>query len=105
MKKYNSLFFILLALVLASCNGAKTNSESYFSFDNCEDEIIPSIVIPPYRSAVKGKINNSVEGQGLERLGYVAGSVVANKNSLYYHQPTWDGNYYEVLVQWKKIKN
>ena len=34
MKKYNSLFFILLALVLASCNGAKTNSESYFSFDN-----------------------------------------------------------------------
>jgi alpha-L-fucosidase 2 len=46
-----------------------------------------------------------VEGQGLERLGYAAGSVVANKNSLYYHQPTWDGNYYEVLVQWKKIEN
>jgi alpha-L-fucosidase 2 len=81
------------------------NQEGYFSFDNCADEIIPSIVIPPYRSAVKGKVNNSVEGQGLERLGYAAGSVVANKNSLYYHQPTWDGNYYEVLVQWKKIEN
>ncbi|NDE10816.1 MAG: hypothetical protein EBZ95_09655, partial [Chitinophagia bacterium] len=46
-----------------------------------------------------------MEGQGLERLGYAAGSVVANKNSLHYHQPTWDGNYYEVLVQWKKIGN
>jgi alpha-L-fucosidase 2 len=81
------------------------NEVGYFSFDNCVDEIIPAIIIPAYHSAIKGKINNSVEGQGLERLGYAKGSVVAEKNSLHYHQPTWDGNYYEVLVQWKKIGN
>jgi alpha-L-fucosidase 2 len=81
------------------------NEVGYFSFDNCVDEIIPAIIIPAYHSAIKGKINNSVEGQGLERLGYAKGSVIAEKNSLHYHQPTWDGNYYEVLVQWKKIGN
>jgi alpha-L-fucosidase 2 len=81
------------------------NEVGYFSFDNCVDEIVPSIVIPAYHSAVKGKISNSVEGQGLERLGYATGSIIAEKNSLHYHQPTWDGNYYEVLVQWEKIGN
>ena len=81
------------------------NQVGYFSFDNCVDEIVPNIIIPAYHSAVKGKIKSSVEGQGLERLGYATGSVITEKNSLHYHQPTWDGNYYEVLVKWKKIGN
>ena len=81
------------------------NEVGYFSFDNCVDEIVPNIIIPAYHSAVKGKIKSSVEGQGLERLGYATGSVITEKNSLHYHQPTWDGNYYEVLVQWKKMGN
>lgn len=79
------------------------NQVGYFSFDNCADQVVPAIIIPAYRSDTKGKINNSVEGQGLERLGYAKGSVITEKNALYYHQPTWNGNYYEVLVQWKKI--
>jgi alpha-L-fucosidase 2 len=81
------------------------NQVGYFSFNNCAEEIIPAIIIPPYRSNAKGKVNNSVEGQGLERLGYGKGSLVTEKNSLHYHQPTWNGNYYEVLVQWKKMGN
>jgi len=77
----------------------------YFGFENCVEEIVPVIKIPPYHSGGKGKTGNSVEGQGLERLGYKEGTITKGKNFLRYHQPTWNGNYYEVLVQWTKISN
>lgn len=81
------------------------NEAGYFSFENSTAAIIPSIIIPSYNSSVKGKTGNSVEGQGLERLGYAKGTVSKGKNFVLYHQPTWKGNYYEVLVQWTKISN
>ena len=46
-----------------------------------------------------------MEGQGLGKLGYEQGTVETGENFIRYHQPTWDGNYYEVLVQWVKISN
>jgi len=76
----------------------------YFAFENTVD-ILPSIIIPPYNSLEKGKTGSSVEGQGLERLGYAKGSIEKGKNFIRYHQPTWQGNYYEVLVQWAKNEN
>lgn len=81
-----------------------TNQVGYFSFVNAGD-IIPAIIIPPYNSLEKGKAGNSVEGQGLERLGYAKGSIKKGKNFILYHQPTWMGNYYEVLVQWTRTEN
>lgn len=72
----------------------------YFGFENCNAIIIPEIKIPPYHAATKKAAGNSVEGQGLERLGYAAGTIERGKNFLRYHQPEWNGNYYEVLVQW-----
>ena len=81
-----------------------SNQAGYFAFENTVD-ILPSIIIPPYNTLEKGKTGNSVEGQGLERLGYAKGSIEKGKNFIRYHQPTWKGNYYEVLVQWTKIEN
>jgi alpha-L-fucosidase 2 len=80
------------------------NQVGYFSFVNAGD-IIPAIIIPPYNTLKKGKAGNSVEGQGLERLGYAKGTIEKGKNFIRYHQPTWKGNYYEVLVQWTTISN
>jgi alpha-L-fucosidase 2 len=77
------------------------NKVGYFGFENCTADIIPELIIPAYNSSVKGKTGNSVEGQGLERLGYAKGSLTKGKNSLRYHQPTTNNNYYEVLVQWQ----
>lgn len=74
----------------------------YFSIENCAAEIFPLIKIPAYHTEKKGSTGNSVEGQGLERLGYTAGTVENGKNFIRYHQPTWKRNYYEVLVQWTK---
>jgi len=79
------------------------NEVGYFGFENCMDNIFPVIKIPPYHSGLEGKTGNSIEGQGLERLGYAKGTITKGKNFLRYHQPTWNGNYYEVLVQWTKV--
>ena len=82
-----------------------TDQVGYFSFSNCTQDIIPALIIPPYNSFKKGMLGNSIEGQGLERLGYAKGTVIKGKNFILYHQPTWKRNYYEVLVQWTKISN
>ena len=75
----------------------------YFSFENIQEEIIPQLVIPNYNSGKSGAVGNSIAGQGLEKLGYAKGSVTKTKNSIRYHQPTWNNNYYEVLLQWQKF--
>lgn len=82
-----------------------TETAGYFSFENCNKLILPLIKIPPYVSNEKGGTGNSVEGQGLERLGYTKGKIITGKNFIRYHQPAWNGNYYEVLVQWTKHNN
>ena len=79
------------------------NQVGYFGFENLKAELIPDLIIPNYSSDKEGAAGNSVEGQGLQRLGYKKGSVVKTNNSIRYHQPTWNGNYYEVLVQWFQI--
>ena len=79
------------------------NQVGYFGFENISKEINPELMIPNYNSGQAGNAGNSTEGQGLERLGYKKGTTVKTKNSMLYHQPTWNGNYYEVLVQWFRL--
>jgi alpha-L-fucosidase 2 len=80
-----------------------TNPIGYFGFENLKEEIIPELIIPNYNSGVAGETGNSVQGHGLERLGYKKGTITKTKNSIRYHQPTWQNNYYEVLVQWYNL--
>lgn len=76
----------------------------YFGFENLKAEPpLPELMIPAYVSADAGGTGNSVEGQGLQRLGYRRGMVTRTANSIRYHQPTWNGNYYEVYVQWNRL--
>lgn len=76
----------------------------YFGFENLKGELpLPELMIPAYVSADAGGAGNSVEGQGLQRLGYKKGTVIRTANSIRYHQPTWNGNYYEVYVQWNRL--
>jgi alpha-L-fucosidase 2 len=76
----------------------------YFGFENLpEANIIPELLVPAYNSGKPGAMGNSTEGQGLERLGYKKGTITKTATSIRYHQPTWNGHYYEVLVQWKKF--
>lgn len=73
----------------------------YFGFENLESAgILPELILPNYNSGREGKAGSSVEGIGLERLGYKQGTVTKTKSSIRYHQPTWGNNYYEVLIKW-----
>lgn len=65
----------------------------------------PELLAPTYVSEKKSGDANSVEGHSLSRLGYPKGNVTRNGNSIRYHQPTYDGRFYEVLVEWKEEKN
>ena len=81
----------------------------YFGFENLRGRpvglsfITPELIIPNYNTGKAGTTGNSVEGIGLERLGYKKGTVIKTSNSIRYHQPTWKNNYYEVLVKWYKL--
>jgi alpha-L-fucosidase 2 len=76
-----------------------TNPVGYFGFEGVTSPK-PVLKIPNYNSGSPGKLNNSVEGSSLERLGYAKGIVTTTGNSIRYHQPTWNNHYYEVLVKW-----
>ncbi len=76
----------------------------YFSFENISGEApLPELSVPGYNTGRKGGNGNSVEGLGLEKLGYPAGRVTRTANSILYHQPTAQGKYYEVKVSWKRF--
>ena len=88
------------------------NTVGYFGFENITadqikngllQKLIPVIMIPGYNSGKKGGAGNSVEGQGLEKLGYSKGTITKTANSIRYHQPTWKNNYYEVLIRWQQL--
>ncbi len=88
-----------------------TGEAGYFFFENLpesqsglyEKSCIPELMIPNYNLATKNKNDDSHSGGGLQTLGYKKGIIAKTTNSIRYHQPTWNGNYYEVLVQWKEI--
>jgi alpha-L-fucosidase 2 len=86
-----------------------TKQVGYFSFENLPHKdfslhaILPSLIIPGYDADKNNVTGSSVEGQGLERLGYGKGTIKKTPNSILYHQPTCNGNYYEVLIKWKKF--
>ena len=79
-----------------------TNEVGYFGFENLSENIEPELIIPAYNSVNEGGTGNSVEGQGLQKLGYKKGTIKKGKDFIHYHQPTWQNNYYEVMVRWQK---
>ena len=81
-----------------------TSNAGYFGFENVASaDIIPQLIVPGYNTGKQGGNGNSVEGLGLEKLGYPKGTVTRKGNTIVYHQPTLKGNYYEILVTWQVV--
>ncbi len=83
-----------------------TREAGYFGWENLPAGMktpLPELIIPAYQPEGGSHTANSVDGQSLQNLGYPRGTVQRTANSIRYHQPTWKGHYYEVLVQWKKF--
>ncbi|GAO45617.1 glycosyl hydrolase family 95 catalytic domain-containing protein [Flavihumibacter petaseus] len=78
----------------------------YFAFEKLPagTVVTPQLIIPGYnKKNIPVGGNMVVDGQGLEQLGYAAGAIQKKNGEIRYHQPTWKGHYYEVLVQWQRM--
>jgi alpha-L-fucosidase 2 len=71
-----------------------TRQVGYFGFENINEDLIPGLMIPNYN------MGNAKPVADLERLGYEKGTLTKGFDYILYHQPTWNGNYYEVLLKW-----
>ena len=77
----------------------------FFRFKNISQNIVANIIAPPYHTNKSSQVGNSVEGQGLERLGYQQGNIIRGKNFLQYFQPIYNGKSYKINVNWIENKN
>ncbi|WP_164122327.1 glycosyl hydrolase family 95 catalytic domain-containing protein [Sphingobacterium sp. xlx-130] len=65
---------------------------------------VPSLVPHQYQSTHHDAGAASVvSGQNLSRLGYSQGKLVSDPDQQRIHQATYDGKYFEVLLQWKQV--
>ncbi|WP_442587812.1 glycosyl hydrolase family 95 catalytic domain-containing protein [Pedobacter sp. AW31-3R] len=79
-----------------------TKPMGYFSFDGLKhQDITPQLVEPEYHK-VKLEKDQDVLEISLSRLGYVKGIIRRSPGEIVFHQPTYDQNYYEVLVRWSR---
>lgn len=87
-----------------NCYIHATEQRGYFSFSDLKAaDLLPSLIVHNYSNNQTEKGDNSHAGVGLQKLGYGKGTVVNTPNSVRYHQPTYEGHYFEVLVQWQKM--
>jgi len=75
------------------------------STENIFSIVAPQIITPDYAAENKIENDNSHAGEGLQKLNYPKGTVTKTENSILYHQPTYNGHYYEVLIEWKKFSD
>jgi alpha-L-fucosidase 2 len=86
----------------------------YFEFNNLpsprdgvnEHAFLPELIIPAYHSGNQHAVDKNDEshsGEAVQALGYPKGSITKTAHRMLYHQPTWKGSYYEVMVQWEWI--
>lgn len=74
----------------------------WFRFEGGAPKVM---LIPPKYVGDNQGTGNSVEGQGLARLGYASGHLAESDQSITYIQPGWNGFEYQVSVVWKTIPN
>ncbi|NML19425.1 hypothetical protein HHL16_01005 [Pseudoflavitalea sp. G-6-1-2] len=83
-----------------------TKQEGYFGWVGVPESeftsLLPSVIPPTYQGEqISG---NSHNGQSLSRLGYPKGTITKTAHGYRYHQPTYNGHYYELLVNWQEIR-
>jgi alpha-L-fucosidase 2 len=97
--------------VVFNCYVHALKQQGYFGFENLPATqkdiftiITPYLIVPNYNgSNQQNEKDNSHAGEGLQKLGYGEGTVAKVGNTIRYHQPTYNGHYYEVLIQWEKF--
>jgi alpha-L-fucosidase 2 len=78
------------------------NTVGWFRFTNTGSEIAPDFIAPAYNTGEQSGADNSHSGQDLRLLGYPAGAIKKEKNSITYDQEGWGGSRYQVNLRWQK---
>lgn len=79
-----------------------TEPVGWFRFDGVPADFTPVLIPPAYGKHGAGGQANSIDGQGLGRLGYPQGKVESGPQALTYHQEGWGGFSYDVVVRWQR---
>ena len=88
-----------------------TKNIGYFAFENIEEKsfhniaklLTPQLIVHNYGNKnAKTDNDNSMAGEGLQKLGYPQGTVTQTASSISYHQPTYNDHYFEVVISWQK---
>lgn len=80
-----------------------TEPVGWFVFENLPETIQPTLIVPTYNKPGKIENDGPVVGLSLRSLGYEQGLVLTDEHEITYHQPGWNGYYYDVNVRWKQI--
>ncbi|WP_162417812.1 glycosyl hydrolase family 95 catalytic domain-containing protein [Cyclobacterium roseum] len=79
-----------------------TEPIGWYRFENLKVDLLPEMVPPPYVGAGPSEALDPVSGQDLRRLGYPAGELSQEGNTLTYEQEGWDGFRFQVNTRWEK---
>ncbi len=77
-------------------------STGWFRMRNVPEDLKIKLIPPRYQTEKDSGEEDEVSGQDLRRLGYTQGEVIAEENTLKYHQEGWGGFYYDVVVKWEQ---
>ena len=97
---------------LFKCYIHASRDAGYFSFEklpaaitaNADNLPLPELIVHNYNSkSDRNESANSQAGEGLQKLGYAKGTVKRVGQTITYHQPTVNGDYFEVQIKWKTI--
>lgn len=84
-----------------------TEPVGYFLIEGPQAKQAAPTLIPHQYQAKQEKENTAsvVSGQSLTRLGYQGGQTTTKPFQQRIHQTTYDGKYFEVLLEWKEISD
>jgi alpha-L-fucosidase 2 len=82
-----------------------TQNIGYFEFSNITALPEIEIIAPKYQNLQSSTKDNSVDGSGLEKLGYPQGKIIKKENYIEYHQPCHANTWYKVIVRFVKSGN
>ena len=74
----------------------------WFVFENVPDSFRLQLIPPAYGSDRNTAGNGGLGDSSLALLGYEQGAVKQEGDFIAYHQPGWDGFFYDVAVGWKR---
>jgi hypothetical protein len=81
-----------------------TQPIGWFRLENLKWDFLPELISPKYVPDSL-RADSSIPRNDVSRLGYEKGSIVKKGNTIFYHQPGWNGFSYSISIQWKKVNN